>query len=57
MASGRLIEWRSVSSELSSADVVVPLRKRVVFGFSEMRGAFLATARAERAFFGLLPNV
>lgn len=54
MAKGRLRECRSVRSELTREEEEVPRRKSVVLGFSLGRGAFLARARAERAFFGLL---
>ena len=41
-------------SELTREEEDVPRRKRAVLMFSWGRGAFLARARAERAFFGLL---
>ena len=54
MAKGRLRECRSARRDVTREDAPVPLRRRVVLGFSCSRGARFARARAERAFLGFL---
>ena len=51
---GRLRALRSFMREVIREEELVPWRKRAALGFSVGRGARLASARAERAFFGLL---
>ena len=54
---GRLSALRSVSRVVTSEEQEVPRRRRVVLGFSVVRGSRALRARAERAFLGFLVGV
>ena len=54
---GRLRECRSVIRSLTREEEEVPRSRRVVFGFSTIRGSCFARARFERAFLGLLKGI
>ena len=57
IASGFFRENRSPTIEFAREDDDVERRKRTFFGFSCSSGAFLANARADRAFLGFLKNI